>query len=360
MSALTFHAGPLALARLKSHGLQAADVGIIPAAAGGPKGLIFQALDQFLFGSWLPAAPRERTLIGSSIGAWRMAAACQRNPVAAFARLGELYSNQRYTAKPSQQEIDDVCRDLLANFIDGEQDHILSHPHHRLHLLTNRGRGALAAPSGRSAEMRGFAAAALRNLVGRGALAGMVERVVLGDARGGASWLEAPFDNFATRFVTLTADNLAPALLASGSLPLIMQPVRALPGAPPGHYWDGGIIDYHLALPYARRPADIVLYPHFGEHIVPGWLDKAMPWRRAARGASRAWLDNVLIVAPSPAFLARLPRAKLPDRKDFTFHGINHDARIAAWRTAIGEGERLRDDFASFIAQPALERVLPL
>ena len=360
MTSLTFHAGPAALARLRTHGLQAADIGIVPAAAGGPKGLIFQALDQFLFGSWLPAAPRQRTLIGSSIGAWRMAAACQADPMAAFERLGRLYSNQRYTAKPSQREIDEVCRELLANFVGGHERDILRHPHYRLHLLTNRGRGALAGPPGRGSEMRGFAVAAIRNLAGRHALAGMVERVVLGDARGGAAWLHAPFDNFTTHFADLTADNLAPALLASGSLPLIMQPVRGVPGAPPGNYWDGGIIDYHLALPYARKPADLVLYPHFGEHIVPGWLDKAMPWRRAARGPGRAWLDNVLIVAPSRAFLQTLPRAKLPDRKDFTFHGLDHDGRIAAWQAAIGEGERLRDDFAAFVARPDLARVLPI
>ncbi|MDB5961487.1 MAG: lysophospholipase [Massilia sp.] len=352
MSSLTFHAGPLALARIRANGLQAADIGIIPGAAGGAKGLIFQALDQFVFGSWLPGSPRARTLIGSSIGAWRMAAACQRDPVAAFARLGQLYSNQRYTAKPSQSEIDAVCRDLLANFIGGHEHDILNNRDYRLHLITNRGIGALAGPVGRRAEMRGFAAAALRNLTGRRALARMVERVVLGDARGGAGWLHQRFDDFTTHFAHLDADNLAPALLASGSLPLIMQPVRDLPGAPPGHYWDGGISDYHLALPYARQAGDIVLYPHFGEHIIPGWLDKSLPWRRAARGPQRNWLDNVLIVAPSRQFLQTLPRAKLPDRKDFTFHGLDHDARIAAWQRAIGEGGRLRDEFAAFLANP--------
>jgi hypothetical protein len=45
MSALSFHAGPRALARIRAHGLRAADIAVIPAAAGGPKGLIFQALD---------------------------------------------------------------------------------------------------------------------------------------------------------------------------------------------------------------------------------------------------------------------------------------------------------------------------
>jgi predicted acylesterase/phospholipase RssA len=360
MHALSFHAGPAALARLRSHGLRAADIGVVPAAAGGPKGLIFQVLDQYLFGEWLPAAPRERTLIGSSIGAWRMAAACQADPVAAFARLGDLYCGQRYSAKPSQQEIDTVCQQLLRDFVGGREHEILSHQHNRLHMLAVRGRGALAAPQGRRGEMQGFAAAALRNLAARERLASMLERVVIGDARDGTPWLRERFDGFTTHFAALTEDNLAAALLASGSLPLVMQPVRALAGAPEGHYWDGGIIDYHLALPYARRSADLVLYPHFGEHIVPGWLDKAMPWRRAARGPRREWLDNVIIVAPTPDFLGTLPRGKLPDRKDFTYHGVDHDTRIAHWQRAIGEGRRLRDEFAAFVARPDLGRVKPL
>jgi hypothetical protein len=365
MSALSFHAGPLALAQIRAHGLRAHDVAIVPAAAGGPKGLIFQALDQWLFGEWLPGAPRERVLIGSSIGAWRMAAACQRDPARAFARLGELYSGQRYaSAKPSQQEIDDVVRELLRDFVSGHEDDIVSHPHHRLHLLAVRGKGALAAPLHRRAEMRGFAAAALHNLASRERLGKLLERVVIGDHRADAPWLREKFDNFTTHFSALTRQNLAPGLLASGTLPLLMKPVSGIAEAPPGSYWDGGIIDYHLALPYSRVAEQgegaIVLYPHFTQHIVPGWLDKGLPWRRAARGPNRAWLDNVLIVAPSSEFLKTLPRGKLPDRSDFKSYGMNQDGRIRAWRQAMAEGQRLRDEFAQFVREPDLARIRPL
>jgi hypothetical protein len=125
MSALTFHAGPLALAQIRAHGLRARDIAVVPAAAGGPKGLIFRSLDQWVFGEWFPAAPRERTLIGSSIGAWRMAAACQRDPIKAFERLGELYSGQRYTStKPSQEQIHEVVEGLLGEFVRGHEDDI--------------------------------------------------------------------------------------------------------------------------------------------------------------------------------------------------------------------------------------------
>ncbi|SHH61403.1 patatin-like phospholipase family protein [Massilia sp. CF038] len=364
MHALSFHAGPLALARLRSDGLRAADVAVIPAAAGGPKGLIFQALDQWLFGSWLPAAPRERALIGSSIGAWRMAAACQPDPAAAFARLGALYCGQRYNARPDQNEIDAVCRQLLADFIGDQAEAIVSHPHYRLHLLANRGRRALADPQHRRAETLGFATAALLNLAARERLAHMLERVVLSAGGAAPAWLRPGFDGFTTHFSTLDGRNLTAALLASGTLPLLMKPVRTIAGAPAGSYWDGGIIDYNLALPYARigqaASSDLVLYPHFSQHIVPGWLDKAMPWRRAARGPQRGWLDNVLIVAPTPAFLATLPRGKLPDRKDFQFYGLDHERRETAWHSAIGEGQRLRDELAAFVDRPDLTRVQPI
>jgi len=365
MNALTFHAGPLALARIRDHGLRAEDIAVVPAAAGGPKGLIFRMLDSWLFGEWFARAPRERILIGSSIGAWRMAAACQRDPARAFDRLGELYSGQRYTStKPTQEQIDEVVQGLLREFVRGHEDDIVHHPHYRLHLITARGKRALASPGHKYAEMRGFAAATLHNLASRDRLAHLLDRVVIGDRRADAPWLRDAFDRFATEFAPLTPANLASGLLASGTLPMLMKPVRDIAGAPPGHYWDGGIIDYNLALPYARlsaqEPGAIVLYPHFSEHIVPGWLDKAMPWRRAARGPNRGWLDNVLIVAPSRAFLAGLPRGKLIDRSDFKFYGLNHDARIVAWRRAMEEGERMRDEFAAFVARPDPSRIRPI
>ena len=365
MEALTFHAGPLALAQLGAQGLRAQDIAIVPAAAGGPKGLIFQAVDQWMFGEWLPSAPRERDLIGASIGAWRMAAACQRDPAKAFARLGELYAGQRYTSKkPTQGEINEVVQGLLGEFVRGHEDDIVSHPHHRLHLLAVRGKGGLAAPAHPRAELRGFAAAALHNAGSRDWLGRLLERVVIGDARSKAPWLRERFDAFTTHFSSLTRDNLASSLLASGTLPLLMKPVTGIAEAPPGSYWDGGIIDYHLALPYARAASqargDLVLYPHFTQHIVPGWLDKGFPWRRAARGANRGWLDNVLIIAPSDDFLRMLPRGKLPDRADFKFYGLDHDARIRNWQQAMGEGQRLRDELAEFVAKPDLSRVRPI
>jgi len=364
INALTIQAGPAALARLRQHGLRAQDIAVIPAAAGGPKGLIFQKLDQWLFGAWLPAAPRPRTLIGASIGAWRMAAACCADPAAAFQRLGDLYSEQRYPPKPSARFVTDTCEQMLAGMIGGHETEITQHPHYQLQVLTARGRRLLHAPAGNAAIGAGFGLATLGNLAARAQLAPHLARVVIGDQRDALPWLREKFDAFHTQFAPLSAANLGAALLASGTLPFTMAPVRAIPGAPAGTYWDGGLIDYHLALPYSRIHTEangaLVLYPHFGPEIVPGWLDKALPWRRAHRGRNRGWLDNVILISPSPEFLRTLPRGRLPDRKDFHHYGLDHDARRRAWQQAMAEGERLRDALAAFAARPDPALVQPL
>ena len=89
MQTLSIHSGATALATLKRDGLQASAVEIIPAAAGGPKGLALHGLDCAIFGQWLAQAPRPRQLIGASVGAWRMAAAAQADPIAALSRLAD-------------------------------------------------------------------------------------------------------------------------------------------------------------------------------------------------------------------------------------------------------------------------------
>lgn len=363
MSAITIHAGPKALAHIRQHGLRAKDIAIVPAAAGGPKGLILQKLDQWMFGEWLPSAPRERTLIGASIGAWRMAAACHADPVGAFERLGNLYCEQRYPDRSSARYVSSVCKELISRFIGGYEQEIIGHPHHRLHILTARGRGLLGAPRTKLTLSAGFGLAILGNLASRSQLASHLARVVVSDERDPAFWLKAKFDAFDTRFAPLSPHNIAGALLASGTLPFVMEPVPGIPQAPAGIYWDGGLIDYHLALPYSRVAGNpeggLVLYPHFTTHIVPGWLDKPLLWRRASVGINREWLDNVVLVSPSRAFLQSLSRSKLPDRKDFR-HYVNDDFRILNWKLAISEGGRLRDALAEFVENPAPARIQPL
>ncbi|KQW96887.1 lysophospholipase [Massilia sp. Root418] len=349
-SPITIRLGRRARQRIAAEGMQAADVAIIPAAAGGPKGLILHGLDRWLFGHFLPRAPRQRRLIGASIGAWRMAAAAFNDADAAQRRLAHLYTHQRYPAKVDAAYVSNTCRALLDELLDGRGAEALNSPHYALSIITARGVGPLAQAAGsRWRELAGFLRAAAGNAVARSRLAGAMERVIFHDARDSQDWLRQEFDAFANHFVSLSGDNLRDALLASGSIPMVLEAVSGIAGAPGGAYWDGGLIDYHLHLPYQRDPG-LVLYPHFSDYIVPGWLDKSMPWRRARDAA----LDNVILVSPSPEFLARLPNRKMPDRADFKFYGQNHDTRIRDWTCAMGESERMADAFARWCDKPDL------
>jgi predicted acylesterase/phospholipase RssA len=355
-SPISIRLGQRARQRIEREGLQAADIAIIPAAAGGPKGLILNGIDQWMFGEWLKQAPRQRRLIGASIGAWRMAAAAFHDPVAAHQRLAHHYSHQTYPAKVDAAYVSRTVGALLDAVLDDRGHELLDNPAYLLSVITVRGIGPLAATRGsRWREMAGFLRAAAGNTVSRSRLAGAMERVVFHDARDDAAWLRTSFDAFASHYVGLSGQNLRPALLASGSIPLVLQAVSGIHGAPPGDYWDGGLIDYHLHLPYQREQG-LVLYPHFTDHIVPGWLDKSMPWRRARDSA----LDNVILVSPSPAFIAKLPNRKLPDRSDFKHYGQDHAARIRDWTYAIGESQRMADALARWAEQPDLRLAQPI
>jgi len=85
--ALRILAGPRARRRLRETGLMPDDVRVVPAAAGGPKGLVLNPLDRYLFAQWLPRSSQTVHLIGASIGAWRMASACLPDADAALARI---------------------------------------------------------------------------------------------------------------------------------------------------------------------------------------------------------------------------------------------------------------------------------
>src|SRR5574343_1911898 len=110
---LTIKAGHRALARIRDQGLSPEVVGILPGAAGGPKGLGIQGLDLALFGDWLARAPRERALIGASIGSWRFASACLPDPAEGIRRLGELYTQQRFARNAGISDVSKSCAKML-------------------------------------------------------------------------------------------------------------------------------------------------------------------------------------------------------------------------------------------------------
>jgi hypothetical protein len=129
--------------------LSASDVGVIPAAAGGPKGLILGPLDRFLFNEWLPSSEQAIDLVGASIGAWRMATACLPDSKAGLLRLEHDYVHQHYELKPGQkfpsaQQVSESFRENLDLFYGGLIAPLLNHPRFRLHVLASRGKGLLS------------------------------------------------------------------------------------------------------------------------------------------------------------------------------------------------------------------------
>jgi hypothetical protein len=145
------------------------------------------------------------------------------------------------------------------------------------------------------------------------------------------------------------------AIQASCAIPFLMQAVHDIPGGPAGAYWDGGISDYHLHLD-TRGVDGVVLYPHFQPHVVPGWLDKSLRWRHG----STPFLDRMLLLVPSPDWIARLPNGKLPDRTDFFRYAQDFSGRVRVWQQAASLAQQLADEFSDWLARPDLSRVEPL
>jgi hypothetical protein len=353
--ALQVYAGPRARAHLRERGLQAADVRVIPAAAGGPKGLVLNPLDRHLFAHWLPRSTQTVHLMGASIGAWRMASACRADSDAALHRLAEDYVMQSYEHAPGRApQASHVSARFGARLVEhfaGAESEVLMHPRYRLHVFTSHGRHLLAR-QGRWRTPLGYAGAFVGNALHRRALGGWLERVVFGDPRDG---FPLPMSDLRSHFVPLTAANLQPAILASCSIPFWLDAVHDIPGGPPGAYWDGGITDYHLHLPYGSLPQGLVLYPHFQPQVVPGWLDKAFK----ARHRATSMLDNLVLLSPHPDWVRALPGGKLPDRSDFRTYGDDEAGRQRVWRQAIAESERLADDFDRLASRGTVD-ALPL
>ena len=380
MQALHIYAGPKARQHLAKQGLQPRDVGVVPGAAGGPKGLILGPLDRFIFGDWLAQSDHPVHLVCASIGAWRMATACLIDPVTAFQRLERDYIAQHYELQPGQKRptadvVSERFGESLKSFYGGRVAEVLTHPRYRLHIVTSRGRHLLGREH-KVATPLGYAGAFLTNGLNRKAMGAWLERVVF-STEGAA----LPFvtSDYKTRQVALTEANFNPALQASCSIPFVLRSVRDIPGAPPGAYWDGGITDYHLHLNYnaseliagqamnalasgtsdvkmSPPSANIVLYPHFQKAVVPGWLDKGLKWRHR----STHFLDNMVLLAPNPDWLKTLPNGKLPDRTDFTRYGMDLQGRVRAWTAAVSASAQMADEFAAWLQRPDSETVQPL
>ncbi|MCH8505130.1 MAG: hypothetical protein LAT50_12500 [Ectothiorhodospiraceae bacterium] len=348
---LELRAGPAALRRIRDQGLNPGMVRGLAGAAGGPKWLGLNHLDRMLFGEWLPRVSRPRFLIGSSIATWRFACGAQRNPEAAYQRFEHTYIHeQRYGHKPSPSEVSAEARRLL-DVLLGEKGtgEILSSAAYQLHVMTVRCRGLLTREG--KPLLLGLLGAAAKNSVSRQKLGAYFERALfsLPDAMDALPQLQG----FGLSRHRLGPENLRAALLASGSIPMVMEPEHDIPGAAPGVYRAGGLLDYQMDIAYGVTDG-IVLMPHYAASITPGWFDKMLPWRRA-RGGN---VDPVLLVAPSESFVRQLPRGRIPDRKDFYRYAGDDAGRARDWQRITDATRRLADGFLELCESDRIRQVV--
>jgi len=256
-------------------------------------------------------------------------------------RMEQRYLHQHYkTDKPGAAEISEVSLGILQDIL-GENGarQLLEHPRIHTHIVTARGRG-LAGSSSAPLLATGMGAAALGNTLGRGFLKAFFQRVLFHSRTAANPGLM--FEDFATQYCGLRQDSVIPALHASGAIPFVLTGERNIPGAPPGQYWDGGIIDYHFDLGQYRGDG-LILYPHFRAALIPGWFDKFLPWRSVAM----AEFDHLVLLCPSETFIAGLPHGKIPDRNDFV--RMRPAERIQYWETCIGRSKALAEEFNELI-----------
>lgn len=342
---LVIRAGARAAARLRDEGFHAELFDTLVGASGGPKWLVLRHLDDALIDRVVLPRTTPLDTLGSSIGSFRHACFAQRDPHAALARFAEGYVGQTYHGTPTPEAISDESERILAQLLaDRGSEQIVSNPLVRSHLVAARLRSDRGLDRGAGFQLQ-LAAAASLNTVSRRLLGRSFERVVFAPDDP-----TVEFDDLPTHYARLDSRNLPKALLASGSIPLVMAGVRDVPGAP-GTLFDGGIVDYHFDFSFRRRPG-LVLFPHFFDRITPGWFDRVLPWRKPrARD-----LEDVVLIAPSAEFIAGLPGRKVPDRNDFL--KLETQARIARWNAVIAQSRRLADEFALLCEAGRLESAI--
>lgn len=361
MSLLSLRAGAGAYRQLQRDGLTPAQISTVFGASGAAKWLAIYGLDRAIFAHWLAQAEHPIHLYGTSVGAFKLAAACHADPARALDALAQAYIEQSYPKGVTPDEIEREFRTILQVVVSEDKaGELLSHPRYRFGCAAVRCHGGLASSDPRR-QAAACTRAALRNLQGRGALRPWLERVVFHDPRS-----EFPLaladgvarDGYRTDTVALNRNNIAAALKASGSIPVYMHGMTGIPGAKAGVYRDGGLLDYHPVPGYFwQQEPGIILYPHFYPDCKAGWFDKMLPWRKAAPEL----LDRALIISPTPEFFAATRLGRLPDRNDFIKYADRNSERVGLWQEVADLSHRLGEEFLTLAGDGRLaERVRPL
>lgn len=342
---LTIRAGSHALARLRDGGFDPDWFSTLLGASGGPKWLVLSRMDRVLVEQFLGPRKQPLSVAGSSIGTFRHLCFAVDDPIEALDRFEAAYVGQAYESEPTPMEVTEESRRILNDlFGDDGRARVVSNDRITTHIIAVRSRVPVATDA-RLPLALGLGASAIANAIDRRLLGGFFERAVFHSSQS-----TIRFRGFGTRTIPLTEANIEGAALASGSIPLVMAGIRDVPGAPPGWYRDGGIVDYHFDFDF-DTPDGLILYPHFFDGITPGWFDKALKWRTPQGKA----LEKTVLIAPSREFVRRLPGSKVPDRDDF--RALPTKERLERWNQVVAECGVLADELADLLATGRLGSV---
>jgi len=337
---LHIKAGKKIYERLMDKGLQVEDIQIFAGAAGGPKWIPLYHLDKYLMQHFLKNHEQTIDFYGTSIGAWRSLAYTLPDPVAALNRLAKVYINQRYSVEPSWAEVSAGCHKIVADTLADQHQAILNPTKRKLHIGVTGASFNIANMSEKQLK-RKFLNVAIRQILRRKSTNPHLQRITYSNTKS----IIKP-DGIMAIHHPLNAQNLLPALQASGAIPLIMNPVRINDT----DCWDGGIVDYHLDLKY--KTDGVVFQPHFFSYIKPGWFDKYNSFRHSKHH------QNTLLLYPSNEFVQTLPNQKLTETKDFYTYATDPDLRIKTWRKAQDLGKHLAHDFERLLDTKTLRENL--
>ena len=351
---IEIYAGDNALKTIQEHGFKQELFTNFLGASGGPKWFTLFGLDKYLFGDFFKDRTTELNLIGSSAGAFRAACLAQHDPVAAISRLADKYAHTVYSDKPSVGDISKSAFDMLDHLFDKTGiDDLLKNDIFKAHFIVTKTKG-LTSFENPIAQGVGLFGSMMLNKIDRRLLSWQYERYIYRPSSSNI-FIKDPY-NFKSHYIDFTKENLSDALLASGSIPMVMSGIRNIANSPKGTYRDGGIIDYHFDFELCdenkAKAKGLTLYPHFSDQPKAGWFDK----NSSRQVLEKNYLDTVMLV-PSTGFIESLPFGKIPDRNDFK--NLDAQTRIKYWLKVLSETDRLAEKLNELIVKQDLSQIKP-
>jgi len=352
MSRILIKAGSRIYNIIKDGGFNFDSVSTYFGPAVGPRWLIASGFDLTLLKSGILGRSNAVNLIGSSAGAFRFAAWLQPEAIKSYNKLLDAYINIRYSKKDTPATILEKLTGVINEYLkDDALPFALANKKYRLVVITARARG-LVAFENHWMQKIGLITCYVFNYFNRNNIYRFAERVVFYNGSKPPSFCFQP--QFRGNYVQINEVNFKNAVLSSGAIPIVINGVCDVYGAPRGVYRDGGLIDYHLTHQFAAKENEIVLFFHHQERIIPGWLDKKI----VRRVPDAETLSNVLMVFPSQSFIEDLPGEKVPDRTDFITFINDQETRIKNWRKAVELSAPLGEEFIELVESGKLRDVV--